>query len=398
MQNEQILVDRPSSPMQRALALAAQARGHCHPNPMVGCVLVKEGKIVGEGWHRQAGTAHAEAHALASAGAAARGSTAYVTLEPCNHWGRTPPCTRALIEAGVVKVVIAQRDPNPVARGGVEALRVAGVEVVVGDGATEASRLNERWLTYIQKRRPFVHVKIAMSLDGKIATQRGESRWITGPEARQLGHHWRDSHEAILVGANTLRVDDPALTARLEAESLAGSLPLRQPLRIVLAGQRPLLPDAQLFQDGLAATLVVTTEAYEKIHKPLLNVHRGEVELLSLPGVNGNPDPAALLDHLYERGVVGLLVEGGPDVVASFLNAGIVDRLSTFIAPKLIGPDGIPAFRQTNVLCLAEAPILQEMESRPVGADLYVTGKPCFPHLETRNRETTLCLPVLLKN
>jgi diaminohydroxyphosphoribosylaminopyrimidine deaminase / 5-amino-6-(5-phosphoribosylamino)uracil reductase len=353
---------------------------------------------VGEGWHRQAGTAHAEAHALASAGAAARGSTAYVTLEPCNHWGRTPPCAQALVDAGVERVVIALRDPNPVASGGVEALRAAGVEVVVGDGAAEASRLNERWLTYVQKGRPFVHLKIAMSLDAKIATQRGESRWITGPEARQLGHHWRDSHEAILVGANTLRVDDPALTARLDIERLEGPQPVRQPLRIVLAGQRPLPPDAQLFQDGMAATLVVTTETYEKIHRPLLNAQRGEVELLSLPGVNGYPDPAALLNHLYERGVVGLLVEGGPGVAAGFLDAGIVDRLSTFIAPKLIGPDGISAFRQTNVLCLAEAPILQEMESRPVGADLYVTGKPRFPHLETRNMETTQCLPVLLKN
>jgi diaminohydroxyphosphoribosylaminopyrimidine deaminase/5-amino-6-(5-phosphoribosylamino)uracil reductase len=386
----------PSSFMQRALTLAAQARGHCHPNPMVGCVLVKNGVVVGEGWHQKAGSAHAEAHALASAGTEAAGSTAYVTLEPCNHWGRTPPCTLALIEAGVKRVVIAQRDPNPIAAGGVEALRSAGMEVSVGDGGAAAAQLNERWLTYVEQRRPFVHLKIAMSLDGKVATQNGESRWITGPEARHLVHQWRDSHEAILVGANTVRQDNAALTARLNAEQVDGPFPVRQPMRIVLAGHRPLPPDAQLFQDGLTTTLIVTTEEHVNLHKSLLKSPSRTVELVCLPSVDGYPDLATLLDYLHQREVVGLLVEGGPQTAASFFNAGLVDRLSLLIAPKLLGSNGISAFRQADVAHLHDAPILQEMHSHQVGADFYVTGK------LHNNRslpvelslERTTCLPV----
>ena len=390
----------PSSFMQRALALAIQARGHCHPNPMVGCVLVKDDEVVGEGWHQKAGGAHAEAHALTSAGCAAQGSTAYVTLEPCNHWGRTPPCTHALIEAGVKRVVIAQRDPNPIATGGVEVLRSAGIEVVLGDGGAEAALLNERWLTYMEKRRPFVHLKIAMSLDGKVATCNGESRWITGTAARGLVHQWRDSHEAVLVGANTVRQDNAALTARLNPQQLDGPFPIRQPIRVVIAGHRPLPPKAQLFQDGLAPTLIVTTDEHAHVHKPILASSTGTVELVSLPGVAGYPEPAALLAYLHRQEVVGLLIEGGPQTAASFLNAGLVDRLSLFIAPKLLGPNGLSAFRQTDVTDLQDAPALEEMQTRQVGADLYVTGRPVHrvSAYDTSPLERTTCLPESLKN
>lgn len=393
-------VEASSPLMQRALALAAQARGHCHPNPMVGCVLVKDGEVVGEGWHQRAGEAHAEAHALASAGEEARGSTAYVTLEPCNHWGRTPPCTQALIEAGVKRVVIAQRDPNPIAAGGVEVLRSAGVEVTVGDGGAAAALLNERWLTYVQQRRPFVHLKVAMSLDGKVATRNGESRWITGTEARRLVHQWRDSHEAILVGANTLRQDNPALTVRLDARQLDGPLPVRQPLRVVLAGRGPLPPQAPLFQDHLAPTLIVATEEYAHVHKPLLASSAGTVELVCLPGAAVYPELAALLAYLRQREVVGLLVEGGPQTAASFLDAGLVDRLSLFIAPKLLGPNGLSAFRQADVTNLQDAPALHEMQYRQVGDDLYVTGKPVHrtAQSDALQLEKTTCLPESSKN
>jgi len=367
---------------------------------MVGCVLVKDNEVVGEGWHQKAGGAHAEAHALASAGCAAQDATAYVTLEPCNHWGRTPPCTQALIDAGIKRVVIAQRDPNPIATGGVEMLRSAGVEVVLGDGGAEAALLNERWLTYMEKQRPFVHLKIAMSLDGKVATENGESRWITGTEARWLVHQWRDSHEAILVGANTVRQDNAALTVRLDSQQLNGPFPIRQPIRVVVAGHRPLPPTAQLFQDGLAPTLIVTTEENAHVHKPILASSTGTVELVRLPGVAGFPEPTALLAYLHQQAVVGLLIEGGPQTAASFLNAGLVDRLSVFISPKLLGPNGLSAFRQTDVTDLQDAPALEEMQSRQVGADLYVTGKPVhrITVCDTLRMEKTTCLPESLKN
>ena len=361
--------------MQRALALAAQARGHCHPNPMVGCVIVQEGCIVGEGWHRQPGAAHAEVNALMVAKEAARGATAYVTLEPCNHWGRTPPCAQALIDAGVVKVVVALRDPNPLAVGGAETLRRAGIPVEIGDGADEAQRLNERWLTYVQQGRPFVHLKVAMSLDAKVATRSGESQWITGPAARRRGHHWRDSHEAILVGANTVRIDDPSLTCRLDPADVEGSLPIRHPLRVVLAGKRPLPSDARLFHDGAAPTLVITTEAHYAMQRSVLAAAGPRVEIVSVATYRSYPDPAAVLQCLYAREMVGVLIEGGPTAASAFLNAALVDRVSVFIAPKLLGPNGASAFRQADAAQLAQALVLKNMQCIPVGEDTLLTGR-----------------------
>jgi diaminohydroxyphosphoribosylaminopyrimidine deaminase/5-amino-6-(5-phosphoribosylamino)uracil reductase len=368
-------INQPPSPfMQRALDLAALARGHCHPNPMVGCVLVKNGQIVGEGWHRQAGTAHAEVHALHQAGRAARGATAYVTLEPCNHWGRTPPCAQALMEAGVAQVVIAMPDPNPVARGGAAALRQAGIDVILGDGARAAERLNERWLIFVQQRRPFVHAKIAMSLDARVATAAGESQWITGLAARRMGHGWRDGHEAILVGANTLRRDDPSLTCRLDADALDGPLPVRQPLRVVLAGAHPLPTAAKLFHDGAAPTLVIAPDPFYRQHKETVPA-AAHIELVGVQAHGNHADPVAVLRCLQERDVVGLLLEGGPTVVAAFLDAELVDRVSAFIAPKLLGPNGAPAFRQADAAQLSAALSLDMVERQTVGADTLLTGR-----------------------
>lgn len=361
--------------MQRALALAAQARGHCHPNPMVGCVIVRDGSIVGEGWHRQPGTAHAEVNALVTAKEAARGATAYVTLEPCNHWGRTPPCAQALIDAGVVKVVVALRDPNPLAVGGAETLRRAGILVEIGDGADEAQRLNERWLTYVQQGRPFVHLKVAMSLDAKVATCAGESQWITGPAARRRGHHWRDSHEAILVGATTVRTDNPSLTCRLVPGDVEGSLPVRQPLRVVLAGERPLPSDARLFHDNAAPTLVITAEAHYAMQRRALAAASPRVEVISVATDESYPGPAAVLQCLYGREVVGMLIEGGPTVASTFLNANLVDRVSVFIAPKLLGPNGASAFRQVDAAQLTQALALKNLECSSVGEDILLTGQ-----------------------
>ncbi len=361
--------------MSAALTLAAQARGHCHPNPMVGCVVVKNGQIVGEGWHRQAGTAHAEVHALKAAGAAANGATVYVTLEPCDHWGRTPPCTQALIQAQVAKVVIAMRDPNPVAQGGAETLRQAGIEVMVGDGAFEARILNERWITYVVQERPFVHVKLAMSLDAKVATCAGHSQWITGVESRRQGHRWRDDHEAILVGANTVLTDNPSLTCRLSGPDLPSTLPVRQPLRVVLAGKRTLPGNCKLLTDGAGSTLVFTTPDRYLLHRATIGVARNNnVELIPVPPLHGYPDPRAVLERLHTRGVVGVLVEGGPTVIGSFLDAGLVDRLSVFVAPKLLGPNGLPAFRHADAHSLTEAITLNPVERIPLGNDTLLTG------------------------
>lgn len=361
--------------MQRALGLAALARGHCHPNPMVGCVIVKDDAIVGEGWHQRAGTAHAEVHALRQAGDAAHGATAYVTLAPCNHWGRTPPCANALIAAGVAKVVIAMPDPTPVAHGGVAALRRAGIDVVVGDGAREAERLNERWLTFVRQGRPFVHAKVAMSLDARVATAAGESRWITGPAARRMGHRWRDSHEAILVGATTLRRDDPRLTCRLDADGLDGPLPVHQPLRVVLAGTHPLSAGAQLFHDSAAPTLVMAPDPLYQRHKETLSDAGDHVEIIGVAAHGEYTDPAAVLYRLAERAVVGLLLEGGPTVTAGFFDAGLVDRISAFIAPKLLGPNGTPAFRHADAASLSDALFLHDVERLAVGEDTLLTGR-----------------------
>jgi diaminohydroxyphosphoribosylaminopyrimidine deaminase/5-amino-6-(5-phosphoribosylamino)uracil reductase len=369
----------PSPFMQRALDLAAYARGHCHPNPMVGCVIVKEGvkegQIVGEGWHRRVGTPHAEVYALQQAGEAARGATVYVTLEPCNHWGCTPPCTNALINAGVAQVVIAMRDPNPLAQGGINALRQAGIAVVVGDGAEESRRLNERWLAYLRQQRPFVHAKLAMSLDARVATSSGESQWITGADARNLGHQWRDSHEALLVGANTLRTDNPSLTCRLPSTDLQGPLPVRQPLRVVLAGAQPLPADSKLFQDEAAPTLVIAADPYYRQHKAALAMQGKHVEIIGVLARRGYPDPAGILQCLYQRKVVGLLLEGGPTVVAAFLDAGLVDRISTFVAPMLLGPSGIPAFRHADTAHLDQALTLDITERIAVGKDTLLSGR-----------------------
>ncbi|MCC9077945.1 bifunctional diaminohydroxyphosphoribosylaminopyrimidine deaminase/5-amino-6-(5-phosphoribosylamino)uracil reductase RibD [Litorilinea aerophila] len=371
--------DNPS-PMGRALSLAALARGHCHPNPMVGCVLMQGDATVGEGWHRARGTAHAEAVALAAAGPAARGATAYVTLEPCNHWGHTPPCAQALIQAGVARVVVAMADPNPLARGGAATLRQAGIQVDVAHPDSQEARwarqLNERWLTFLQAKRPFVHLKVAMSLDARVATHTGASRWITGPAARRLGHAWRDSHEAILVGANTVRQDNPSLTCRLTPEELPGPLPIRQPLRVILAGERPLPATARVFQDG-GPTLVITGEAHYRRHRQALATVGPQVEVVAVASTRatGYPDPEAVLHCLHERDVVGLLVEGGPTVAATFLDAGLVDRISAFVAPILLGPQGLPAFAQADVADPAAAWRLTEVETRAVGRDILLSGR-----------------------
>lgn len=334
--------------MRRALALARRGKRGAPPNPLVGCVLVKNGKVVGEGWHAKFGSAHAEPQALKKAGAKARGATAYVTLEPCcAHPGKkTPPCAPALIAAGVSRVVAAVRDPNPgVSGGGLKLLRGAGVECEVGLLEGEAERLNEGFFARMRRGRPWVILKAALSLDGKAHCEGGASRWITGPSARKLVHGMRASCDAVLVGIGTALADDPALTAHGSG---------RNPLRVLLDTQLRLPPKAKLL-DGSAPTLIFTASPREL---------RG-AECVRLRHSHGRLPLKLVLAELARRGVGRLLVEGGPTVHAAFLRDGLVDEARVFIAPKLLG-----GTRDPNA-----GPAIEKARLRRVGGDLLVSGR-----------------------
>lgn len=306
--------------MRRALELAAGADVPLGPNPRVGCVLLDaEGRTLAEGYHRGAGSPHAEADALTRAGAAARGSTAVVTLEPCNHTGRTGPCARALVEAGVRRVVIAQRDRNPVAVGGIETLRAAGIEVDTGLLADEARAVNRVWTFAVEHGRPFVTWKFATTLDGRSAAADGTSRWVSSPAARLDTHRLRALCDTMLVGTNTVAVDDPRLTVR----DREGGLVQRQPLRVVM-GERDLDPGRRILDDS-AETLHLRTR-----------------------------DPAAALADLFARDRQHVFLEGGPTLAAAFLTAGLVDEVVAYVAPMLLGA-GRSAVADLGIPTIAEA-------------------------------------------
>ncbi|MCS6998087.1 MAG: bifunctional diaminohydroxyphosphoribosylaminopyrimidine deaminase/5-amino-6-(5-phosphoribosylamino)uracil reductase RibD [Aquificaceae bacterium] len=314
--------------MRRALELALLRKGLTHPNPTVGCVIVKEGKVVAEGYHERAGMPHAEAVALQRAGEKARGSTLYVNLEPCTHFGRTPPCTDAIIRAGVKRVVVATLDPNPLVSGkGVERLRRAGIEVSLGVLQEEAKRLNEDFFTYITLGRPYITLKWAQSIDGTMATTAGESKWISSEGSRAFAHRLRAEATAVLVGINTALRDDPELTVRaFEWE--------RQPLRIVLDPQLRIREELKLVKDRKAQTLVVTSvEKREKIER----LQELGIKVIVAPSEAGELNLGEVLKELYFMEVMHLLVEGGAITLTSFLRAGLFDRLWVFVAPLLLG-------------------------------------------------------------
>ena len=333
--------------MLRAVALSR--RGFPAPNPHVGCVIVKNGQVVGEGWHANAGGDHAEAMALKRAGAQARGATVYVTLEPCSHQGRTPPCSRVLCEANVKRVVIACLDPNPRASGGAEILRSAGIEVEVGICEQEAWSANEMFLEAMRKKRPYVVAKAGLSLDGRIALPSGESQWITGPAARQQGHRLRAECGAVLVGRRTVEADDPELTARIRGVK-------NQPVKVVLDPLGRLRGDEKVFQ-GSAETIHVTRETFPNC----LADSRFNIE--------------KLLCELFQRGLTSLLVEGGARTLAGFVAAGCVDRFELFLAPKLLG-DGPSWLEGLGLRGLSEAPELSIEKVRRRGVDIQVTARP----------------------
>jgi diaminohydroxyphosphoribosylaminopyrimidine deaminase / 5-amino-6-(5-phosphoribosylamino)uracil reductase len=346
--------ERDAHFMAVALRLAERGLGRTWPNPAVGCVVVRQGEIVGRGWTQPGGRPHAEVEALSRAGAQALGATAYVSLEPCAHYGRTPPCTMALLHAGIRRAVIAATDPDPRVDGrGIDQLRQAGVEVTTGPGRAEAERLNAGFLLRVRAGRPLVTLKLATSLDGRIATGGGASRWITGEAARKRAHHLRATHDAIMIGSGTALADDPALTCRLPG------LDDRSPVRIVLDGRLRLPPTSQLATTARdVPTWVVTRADAKALRRAALE--RCGVEILAVPTPPGERmDITAALAALAARGLTRVLVEGGSKVAAALLRARVVDRLVWFHAPLVIGGDGLPAVADLGLDALAECPRFQ---------------------------------------
>ena len=337
--------------MRTALSLARRGLGTTWPNPAVGCVIVNEGRVVGRGWTQPGGRPHAEAEALARAGAAAKGATAYVTLEPCCHEGRGPPCAQSLVAAGVARVVAAIGDPFPhVAGDGFRLLREAGIVLEEGVCAVEATEANAGFLQRVRTGRPLVTLKLAASLDGRIATASGESRWITGPAARERTHALRANHDAILVGTGSVIADDPELTCRLPG------LGERSPLRVVLDRHLRLPASAKVFAPP-SWVLTLADDAPELRARGL--------EVLTVPD-----DLAAMLQILGARGLTRILVEGGGRLAAALLRAGLVDRLIWMHAPMAVGGDGIPAIADLGLQHLADAPRFELMSIEVVGGDV----------------------------
>ena len=348
--------------MHHALRLAARGLGRVAPNPSVGCVIVSpRGQIVGRGWTQVGGRPHAETEALKQAGDAARGSTAYVTLEPCAHQGQTPPCANALIDAGVARVVIAMEDPDPRVSGkGIEMLRAAGIDVTNNVLRKQAEDLNKGFFLRITQNRPLVTLKIAQSLDGCTATASGDSKWITGEEARGFGHLLRAKHDAILIGVETALSDDPELTCRL------AGLQDRSPIRVVLDTRLRINEWSKLAQSAREVPLWVFTAAEGG---GTLMAAGAEVIRVKRDA-RGRPDISACLNVLASRGVTRLLVEGGATVHAAFLDRGLVDRLEIFTAPIVLGAAGHGAIDALAALTLEEAPRFERITRRKLGADL----------------------------
>ncbi len=353
--------------MSAALSLAARGVGKTSPNPAVGSIIAKEGQIVGRGWHKGAGLPHAEAEALSQAGEKARGSTAYVTLEPCSHFGRTPPCADALIAAGVRRVVAAMEDPNPIVAGkGFGKLRAAGIEVETGVMAREAALLNEGFCLSVVKKRPFVHLKLAATLDGKIASRTGDSKWITGEKARESVHRLRQRCGAVMAGVGTANADDPELNARLGGESF-------ETLRFILDRDLRLSPEKKLARPPLSAftTVFCSAGASPEREERL----RGQGVKVVRTGEGDKMDLKAVLAHIHSLGRMELLLEGGARAAYEFLRAGLVDRCHFFYSPRLLCGEGKPMLSGAGPEKIADALRLSEVESSLVGEDLYLTGR-----------------------
>lgn len=359
--------------MALALEQAARGVGRTHPNPPVGAIVVVNGEVVGRGFHSQAGKPHAEVEALAEAGARAQGADLYVTLEPCSHFGRTPPCVDSVLAAGIRRVFVGSIDPNPLVSGqGVKKLQDAGVEVQTGVFVESCDALIAGFARFIQTGRPFVVLKAGSSLDGKIATASGASKWITGPESRAHVHRMRDELDAVLVGAGTVIADDPLLNVRLDAPVVAGR-PLRNPVRVVLDGALRCSPEARVFDVSLGEVIVATcVKDGEKIER----LKARGVDVVTFEGTDGRIEPDAFLKELGRRGLTTLLVEGGSDVHRAFLSAGVADELRLFMAPKVLGADGLSWAGPLGLSSPDEAPSFRIASVDRSGQDLLVVARP----------------------
>jgi len=352
--------------MVRALQLAERGLFTTHPNPRVGCVIVNGEEVIGEGWHQKVGGPHAEIHALQQAGENARGATAYVTLEPCSHHGKTPPCADALIAAGISRVVIAMQDPNPqVAGAGIERLRKSGIEVSAGLLEADARELNPGFILRMSEGRPFVRCKMAMSLDGRTAMASGESQWITGADAREDGQRLRARSSAIMTGVGTVLADDPQMTVRLEGEAV------KTPLRIVLDPHLSTPISAKILQ-GDAPTLIVTAVDEPGIQQQF---EEAGIEVIAVPGCNDTIDLPALMQILANREINEIHLEAGATLSGAMLHEGLIDELNIYMAAKLMGSGARALFNTPGLELLADAVDLDIIDIRAVGADWRIRAK-----------------------
>jgi diaminohydroxyphosphoribosylaminopyrimidine deaminase / 5-amino-6-(5-phosphoribosylamino)uracil reductase len=348
--------------IRRCVELAKQGWGKTAPNPLVGAVIVKDGEIVGEGFHPGVGQPHAEVFALRQAGDKAAGATIYVSLEPCNHYGRTPPCAAALVAVGVAKVVVGMVDPNPLVAGrGIKTLEQAGIEVIVGVETALCEELNEGFIQRIVHHRPLGILKYAMTLDGKIATDSGHSRWVSSEASRQYVHHLRAGCDAVIVGGNTLRRDNPHLTSHDEIAP--------NPLRVVMTQNLDLPTEAILWDTSVAATLVVTQTGANPQLRDLL-IDRG-VQVLELDSLS----PKLVMQHLYDRGFLSVLWECGGTLAASAIADGAIQKVLAFVAPKIVGGISAPSpVGDMNIRSMSEALVLERVSYQQIGTDLLVQG------------------------
>lgn len=362
------MADHNEQYMRRALALARKGIGKTSPNPAVGCVIVRDDVIVGEGWHRKAGTPHAEVHALREAGADACGADVYVTLEPCSHFGKTPPCADALIAAKVKRVVVGMVDPNPKVMGrGIEKLRAAGIEVVDGLLEAQCRQLNEPFIKHVTTGLPFVIYKSAMTMDGKTATSSGDSKWITSEKSRRYVHKLRAMVDAIMVGVGTVTADDPLLTSRIPGG--------RDPLRVIVDSGLRIKPGAAVLSVSSPAKTVIATVAAASGKAG--SIRSDNVEIIICPEQNGRVDSGALLKILGERGVQSILLEGGAELAGDFLRQGLIDKFLFFYAPKLVGGDAPGPFRGSGTAQISAGLRLRDISIRRFDDDMMVEAYPC---------------------
>lgn len=356
--------------MRRAIELAGRGSGFVNPNPLVGAVIVKENRIIGEGWHERYGAPHAERNALKSCAEPPEGATLYVSLEPCCHYGKTPPCTEAIIEHKIAKVVVALADPNPkVAGKGIELLREAGIDVVVGVEEGAVREQNRIFLKYITTRQPWVTLKTAMTLDGKIATTTGNSRWVTGPEARALVHEWRHLYTGIMAGIGTVLADDPMLNVRIVGQEI------RQPVRIIVDSHASTPLDSRLAQTAGAYRTIIAHTKHAPAEK-IESLQSMGVETLCCEECMGKTDLHDLIGQLGAASIDAILLEGGGTLNYSFLKAGLVDEVFAFIAPKFIGgKDAKTPVEGDGIKNMSEAIGLHSTTISIVGDDILIKGR-----------------------